>query len=100
MYFDEGELLASNLKKATGDHVTFDGNLYWRVGGKKFRFGEKAFRQWQQAGMDRNSAIADPGFAAPGEGDFRLKNNSPALEVGFRPFDLSGVGPRGEVRGK
>jgi len=100
VYFDEGELFASNLRKATGDHVSFDGNLYWRVGGKKFRFGEKTFRQWQQTGMDRNSAIADPGFAAPEKDDFRLKKNSPALKIGFRPFDLLDVGPREEVRGK
>ena len=98
VYFDQGELFGSNLKRATAGHVVFEDNVYWHAGGKKFRFGERTFRQWQQAGMDRNSVIADPGFVEPEKDDFRLKKNSPALVVGFRPFDLSQVGPREAVR--
>ena len=41
--------------------------------------------------MDRGSLIADPGLARLEKDDFRLKKNSPALTVGFRPFDLSQV---------
>ena len=48
--------------------------------------------------MDVNSLIADPDFVAPERDDFRLKTNSPALAIGFRPFDLTDVGPRKEVR--
>lgn len=98
VYFDEGELLAWSLKQATAEHVVFDHNLYWHGSGKRFRFGELTYRQWQQMGMDRNSLIADPCFVAPEQDDFRLKRNSPALEIGFRPFDLTGVGPRMENR--
>ena len=98
VYFDEGELLAWSLKQATAEHVVFDSNLYWHASGKMFRFGELTFHQWQQTGMDGNSLIADPCFVAPERDDFRLKRNSPALEIGFRPFDLAGVGPRMERR--
>lgn len=54
------------------------------------------FKQWQAAGMDPGSVIADPLFVNPAKGDFRLRQNSPALKIGFRPFDLTGVGPRPE----
>ena len=31
-------------------------------------------------------------FVDPENGDFRLKSNSPALKLGFVPFDMSKVG--------
>ena len=38
---------------------------------------------WRAAGWDSGSAIADPLFADPGRGDFRLDPQSPALAAGF-----------------
>jgi hypothetical protein len=40
------------------------------------------------------SVYADPGFADPLKGDFRLREGSPARKVGFVPFESSKVGPR------
>ena len=86
------------LRQATADHVLCDSNLYWRTDGGDVRFGDRTLGQWQKEGMDVNSLIADPDFVAPERDDFRLKTNSPALAIGFRPFDLTDVGPRKEVR--
>lgn len=49
---------------------------------------------WQAQGFDLNSRVADPGFVDPANGDFALQPGSPALALGFRPIDLSNVGPR------
>ena len=98
VYFDQGELFGSSMRKATARHVECHGNLYWRVGGSDIRFGEHTFAQWQGQGMDADSLIADPAFVAPEQDDFRLREGSPALRVGFRPFDLTGIGPRREMR--
>jgi hypothetical protein len=32
---------------------------------------------------------------APDLDDFRLKDDSPALKLGFKPFDFTQAGPRG-----
>lgn len=75
----------------------FDRNLYWREGGNvEFLVSgaNQDFTAWQAAGHDPHSIVADPGFADPAAGDFRLKADSPALKIGFVPFDLAGVGPR------
>lgn len=72
----------------------FDRNLYWREGGGPIRFGNLSWEEWRAKGMDKNSLIADPQFVAPEKYDFRLKPTSPALKLGFKPFDLSKVGPR------
>jgi hypothetical protein len=50
--------------------------------------------QWRRLGHDLNSLIGDPGFADAANGDFSLAADSPALRLGFRPIDLSDVGPR------
>ncbi len=45
-------------------------------------------------GNEQGSVIADPMFVDPENGDFTLRDNFPALRAGFRPIDLSQVGPR------
>lgn len=76
----------------------FDRNLYWREGGGAIKFGNLSWDEWRAKGMDKNSLIADPLFVAPEKHDFRLKPNSPSFKLGFKPFDLSKVGPRKKRR--
>jgi hypothetical protein len=40
--------------------------------------------------------VADPKFADPTGGDFRLAPDSPALKLGFQPFDPSAAGVYGD----
>jgi hypothetical protein len=56
--------------------------------------GTLSFAEWQAAGQDKDSVLADPQFVDPSACDFRLKDTSPALEKGFRPFSWDTVGPR------
>ena len=72
---------------------SFDENLYWRPGGQALEAG------WRALGWDKNSLEADPRFADAEKRDFRLRPDSPALKMGFKPFDLSKVGPRPETKG-
>src|SRR5205823_2249701 len=46
-------------------------------------------------GQDTGSLITDPTFIAPEKDDFTLRSNTAAQRIGFVPFDLSNVGPRG-----
>lgn len=46
----------------------------------------------QRDGIDIHSLAVDPHFVDPANGDFRLKADSPALSLGFVPFDMSKVG--------
>ena len=45
-----------------------------------------------KCGQDQHSLMADPLFVAPEKDDFRLKEGSPALAIGFKPFDFSQAG--------
>jgi hypothetical protein len=91
VYFTRGKLLEG---KWDDDGVALDNNLYWRTGGKEVLFGKLTWEQWRARGRDRHSLIADPRFVDGRNGDFRLREDSPAGKVGFRLPDLAGVGPR------
>ena len=41
---------------------------------------------WQAQGQDRHSIVADPLFVDPEHDDYRLRPESPALKLGFRPI--------------
>jgi parallel beta-helix repeat protein len=98
VYFDTGNLLGSNW---SNDNYVLDHNIYFdtRLGAEtaradKMKFAGASFEDWKKRGHDQHSIIADPKFIAPDKRDFRLQSDSPALAQGFRPIDLSVVGPR------
>jgi hypothetical protein len=74
--------------------IVLDYNLYFDASVKPPKFLGLGFEQWKQKGLDRNSIVANPLFADPQKGDFRLDPRSPAFRLGFRPIDLSRVGIR------
>lgn len=57
--------------------------------------GVKAAEELQQlSGADTHSIIADALFVDPAAGDYRVRENSPALTVGFRNFAMDQFGVR------
>ena len=95
VYFNGGHLLGGR-GWAAGAKVDLRHNLYWRADGKTFDFDGKSFTQWQSEGKDQGSKIADPLFHDPANYDFRMKSDSPALAMGFKTFDISKAGVRGD----
>ena len=89
MYFD-----SVNIVEEGNDPSLFDcrSNLYWNFAGKPFRFQGKTFAEWQSGGQDAGSLNVDPLFVDPANGDFRLKNSSPAFALGFKEFDYGAAG--------
>lgn len=51
-----------------------------------------ATRLQQQGGRDTNSIVADAQFIDPARGDYRVKDGSPALELGFVNFAMNQFG--------
>lgn len=49
-------------------------------------------RNW--ATFEANVTDVDPGFVDAGSGDFRLRSDSPALALGFRPIPVDRIGLR------
>ena len=92
VYWDnDSPLLGSNWRD---DNFRMDHNLYFQAAGKPVTFpGGLTLNQWQEKrGQDKHSIVADPLLVDPGKDDFRLKPDSPALKLGFKPFDVSQAG--------
>jgi hypothetical protein len=94
VYYDTGVLLSGPWTKV---RVNMDKNCYWDSAGRDVTLVGKALEDWQkETGRDKNSIIADPLFVDPENGDFRLQPDSPALKIGFKPFDYSKAGVYGK----
>jgi len=80
-----------------------DHNLYWMPGADLAKAEgavtpKGTWSQWQAAGFDTHSIIADPLFVDAANDDYRLKPDSPALELGFKPILVGKIGVRGYAR--
>ena len=77
----------------TGVIRTADHNVYHHEGGRPVLFpGLFSLREWQEDGLDAHSVVADPLFVDPDNDDFRLRAQSPALKLGFKPIDTTECG--------
>jgi acetyl esterase/lipase len=81
--WEKGALLGGNGWK--NGRFEFANNLYWRTDGTPP----------PPIAGDTNSRNADPLFANPQAGDWSLPENSPALALGFKPFDPAKAGVYG-----
>ena len=71
-------------------------NCYWQAGGKPVDFLGQSLAAWQAKGHEQGSVVADPKLRAPEQGDFQLAPDSPALKLGFQPFDYREAGVYGD----
>ena len=88
----EAHLLSGGRGTSVKD-VVFDGNLYWGVSGVSTNaFSQRGIEAWRAEGHDRSSRFEDPLFRDPLHGDWRLAPESPALKMGFVPWDWTAAG--------
>ncbi|MFA7004597.1 MAG: right-handed parallel beta-helix repeat-containing protein [Verrucomicrobiia bacterium] len=52
-----------------------------------------SWEEWQKAGHDQHSTVADPLFVNAAKDDYRLAKNSPAFKLGFKPIPVEKIGP-------
>jgi len=104
---DAQPIYVGGYNATVGDYPVdcFD-NLFWDVGGtvklagpRHDKGGEElddaTLAGWQALGHDRHSLVADPKCGDVAKRDFALAADSPAVrELGFKPLDMSDVGPR------
>lgn len=91
VYFDQGDLLGGDL---LGGKFTLTNNIYFDRRGPDIRFFGRSLSEWQATGQDQGSIISDPLFRNADNFDFTLREESPALKMGFQQIDMTTVGPR------
>jgi len=93
VYWDTGPLLSGRWKQIK---IKMRNNCYWKTSGKEVKPAGMTFKEWQERGHDTDSIVANPMFVDAENFDFHLKPNSPALKIGFKPFDYSKAGVYGD----
>jgi hypothetical protein len=74
-----------------------DYNLYFHADGTPLKVSGlpgESLAQWREMGFDQHSVVADPLFVDPDRGDYRLKPESPAFKLGFKPIPVERIGLR------
>ncbi|MGE4489438.1 MAG: right-handed parallel beta-helix repeat-containing protein [Kiritimatiellales bacterium] len=79
------EAVVLRLGEARLRQCDADSNVYFNRYDSEW--GARHLLEQQQYGIETHSLSADPLFKNPADGDFSLKENSPALELGFVPID-------------
>ena len=51
---------------------------------------------WKKTGQDEHSILANPLFVDPAAHDYRLRPDSPALKLGFKPIPFDKIGPQAD----
>lgn len=97
VYWQGGRLFNGEFQDT---NVALACNVYWDASRAPVRFHDLDLAAWQRLGKDRGSIVADPLFVDASRRDFRLKPESPALRLGFRPPDPTQAGVYGPERWK
>jgi len=99
--YSNPEALLYNTFRLPDDENEFDGNLIWHHG-MPLRFrrseftgvpDEQQWDAWRKRGHDAHSVVADPLFVDPARDDYRLRPESPAWRLGFKPISVDEIGP-------
>jgi hypothetical protein len=77
-----------------------DRNVYWNVNTQQFLVQTRSpneeynWEKWHSFGYDLESALQDPLFVDPSQGDYRVRPESPAIPKGFKNFPMNQFGHR------
>lgn len=74
-------------------------NCYWNTP-MPAESRDRALKTWAARTNETGSVIADPLFVNAAAHDFRLPPNSPALALGFKPWDFTQAGVYGDTAWK
>ena len=76
----------ARIKRPNADGARVDKNLFFVADESQVKAVS------ENLGWDKNSIFANPQFVDPASGDFRVKEGSPAFDIGFKNFPMDQFG--------
>ena len=82
-----------------------DNNVYWFFGDLDLESPDESptplgsLAEWRKLGFDVHTVVADPLFTDPENGDYTLRDDSPAYGLGFKRIPVEKIGLQGYEAG-
>ena len=97
-YYPKPDARLYKLRTLRYESFECDFNCIWHFGRPLLTLldktpAERQWDEWNKLGFDRHSLVDDPRFVDPEKDDYRLRPDSPALKVGFKPIPVEKIGP-------
>lgn len=95
-YPDSGDVFTGNIVMAAYKPALMSATEQWgqELDRNLFASDHRDRLRFAANGADGNSIVGDPQFAAPAQGDFTVKNESLARQIGFKNFSMNEFGVR------
>jgi len=98
VYFDNGQpLYYGGYSAWTPGRYEMNYNVWWDPTACALDWAGYSWAGWQAVGNDTSSVVNDPMFVDPGNLDFTLDPASPAIALGFEPWDWTAAGLYGDA---
>ena len=98
VYFDNGQPLYDGAYSGwTPGRYEMDYNVWWDPSACALDWAGYSWAGWQSVGNDNASVVSDPLFVDAENLDFTLDPASPALALGFEPWDWTAAGLYGDA---
>ncbi|MEI6820280.1 MAG: PDZ domain-containing protein, partial [Verrucomicrobiota bacterium] len=89
---DSQDSLKNNIWMAAYKPARMPKDKWGGTSDKNLFAADFALKEAQDKGWDANSLVGDPMFIDPAKGDFRVREDSPALKLGFKNFSMDRFG--------
>lgn len=97
IYYHQTNAALSEIDNFQPDKTMSDSNLVYHFGLRLFTRGTiPAAKQKAAKKLDQHTVFADPLFVAPEKDNYRLRDDSPALKLGFQPIPVEKIGPHAD----
>ena len=98
IYYRDPNAMLYKHRQLRFEHFECDWNLIYHfdlplLTGLADTPAENQWEAWKDLGFDRNSMVADPLFVDAENDNYRLRPESPALKLGFKPIPVDEIGP-------
>jgi hypothetical protein len=91
-YKDSQDSLKNNIWMAAYRPARMPKDKWGGTSDKNLFAADFALKEAQDKGWDANSLVGDPSFIDPAKADFRVREDSPELKLGFKNFPMDRFG--------
>jgi hypothetical protein len=93
IYYHDPKAALFSFANVPFEQTKSDFNVFYHFGQPIWNRQIPAASEAAAKKLDEHSVVEDPLFVAPAQDDYKLREQSPAFKLGFRPIPMEKIGP-------